>query len=63
MGDAFGAAAILFAILFGVALMLLFGSIGVAAEKKADAEIIKAKSELLVSLREAKEAGIDISKY
>jgi len=63
MGDAFGAAAIMFAILFGMALMLWLGSLGVAAETKADAELIKAKSELLVSLKEAKEAGIDISKF
>jgi hypothetical protein len=63
MSDGLQLAAILFAILFGMALMLWLGSLGFAAEKKADAEIIKAKSELLVSLKEAKEAGIDISKY
>jgi hypothetical protein len=56
-------AAVILAALFGLALLGLFAGMGSAAEKKADAEVIKAKSELLVSLKEAKEAGIDISKY
>ncbi len=63
MSDGLQIAAILFAFFFGIALIIWLGSLGVAAETKADAEVIKAKSELLVSLKEAKEAGIDISKY
>jgi hypothetical protein len=63
MNDGLQMAAIMFAILFGMALLLWLGNLGVAAETKADAELIKAKSELLVSLKEAKEAGIDISKF
>ena len=63
MSVGFQFAAIILALFFGIALILWLGSFGVAAEKKADAEVIKAKSELLISLKEAKEAGIDISKY
>ena len=63
MSDGFQLAAIIFAIFFGIALLLWLGGLGVSVETKADAELIKAKSEFLVSLKEAKEAGIDISKY
>ncbi len=63
MNDGLQLAAIIFAIFFGIALLLWLGGLGVAAKTKADAELIKAKSELLISLKEAKEAGIDISKF